>query len=83
MKLKNVIALLKKYGPHYREFMKSGSQHYAADVNGWTITFWQHCTNPDEASACTIQRVGSDKWCFSGKGIRTTICRCVSGVYGG
>ena len=40
MQLKNAIALLKNHGTNYREYTKSGSQHYAADVNGWAITFW-------------------------------------------
>ena len=78
MQLKNAIALLKKHGTNYREYIKSGSQHYAADVNGWTVTFWRHVTNPDEASACTIQEVGGDKACFSGKGITTTIRQCLA-----
>lgn len=81
MRLNNAIALLKRHGTNYREYTKGGSRHYAADVNGWTVTFWQHCTNPDEASACTIQQVGTDRACFSGKGIRTTVRRCVSGFY--
>jgi hypothetical protein len=78
MHLKNAIALLKRHGTNYREYIKSGSQHYAADVNGCTIAFWHHVTNPDEASACIIQEVGGDKACFSGKGLTTTIRRCLA-----
>jgi hypothetical protein len=81
VRLNNAIALLKKHGTNYREYTNGGSQHYAADVNGWIVTFWRHCTDPTMASACTIRQVGSDKACFSGRGIRTTVHRCVSGFY--
>jgi hypothetical protein len=81
VQLKNAIALLKRHGTNYREYTKGGSRHYAADVNGWTVTFWRHCTDLALASACTIRQVGGSKACFSGKGIRTTIRRCISGFY--
>jgi len=79
MKLDTAIAVFKNLD-NYREVQHKGETHYLADVNGWTIGFWKHCTSPGEISAVILGRQGDtdlDKqFSFTGKALTTTIKWC-------